>query len=179
MGRQDALHVSLTKKRKLTLSAQVVDGYHAQMNLIQQKIDVEAWLATRTLDFICVEAWDHREYLAWAKRHHTPYYMINDGSFKTPRGSYDDPDFRQADRPDEDPLPGEELEEQPHVDNSLDPTEYDAGFMDRYKLGIGGVCLVNTEANFARGLGHIDEIADRVQSGERWGQKIVSTIGVT
>lgn len=171
--------VAQEKRRKLVLSAQVVDGYHADTNLVQQKIDLEAWLASRTLDFVCVQAWDHRQYLSWARRYHTPYYLIHDqDSFKTPGGYRDDPEWHQDDRPDEDPVPGEELEEQPHVGNSLDPTEYDAGFADRYKLDIDGVCLVNGGGNFARRLGHVDEFTDRVQRGERWGQKIVSAIEV-
>jgi hypothetical protein len=171
--------VAQEKRRKLTLSAQVVDGYHADMNLVQQKIDLEAWLASRTLDFVCVQAWEHREYLAWARRYHTPYYLIHDQDpFNTPGGWRHDPDWQQADRRDEDPEPGEELEKQPHVNSSLDPTEYDVGFKDRYALGIDGVCLVNGGGNFARRLGHVNEFADRVRTGETWGQKIVSSIEV-
>src|SRR5208337_1137160 len=118
------------------------------------------------LDFICVQAWDHRRYLSWARRYGIPYYLVQDnGSFKTAGA---DPDWQQEDRPDEDPTPGEEHQVQPHVDSTLDPTECDAGFLDRYQLGIDGVCVVNNffSGNFCRRLGHVQEMAERVKTGE-------------
>jgi hypothetical protein len=150
-----------------------VEGYHAGMSLIEQKIDLEAWLAVGVLDFVCVQAWEQAKYLALARKYHTPYYAIQDqDSFKTPGGYRDDPEWLQEDRPDEDPLPGEELEEEPHLNNYLDPTEYDQGFLDRYRLGVDGVVLVNGGGNFARRLGHLEEIAQRARSGQLWGQEI-------
>ncbi len=164
--------VSQKKGRKLALSAMVTDGYHANMNLVEQKIDLQGWLASKTLDFICVQAWDHRQYLSWAKRYKTPYYLIHDqDSFKTPRGYRDDPDWHQPDRPDEDPVPGEESRAQPHVNSALDPTECDEGFLELYKLGIDGVCPVNNGGNFVRRLGHVEEMAERVKLREVWGQR--------
>jgi hypothetical protein len=171
--------VAQQKGKKIVLSAQVTDGYHAGMTLAEQKIDLEAWLASGALDFICVQAWDHHPYLSWAKRHHTPYYLIHDqDSFKIPGGWRQDPDWQQSDRSDEDPTPGEENQAQPHLNSSLDPTECDAGFLDRYKLGIDGVCLVNNGGNYARRLGHVQEMAERVTTGEAWGQKIGPIIEV-
>jgi hypothetical protein len=161
------------KGQKLALSASVVDGYHAGMNLAEQKIDLEGWLASGVLDFICVQAWEHAKYLALTKKYHTPYYAIQDqDSFKTPGGYRDDPEWRQEDRPDEDPVPGEELEEEPHLNNCLDPSEYDQGFLDRYRLGVDGVVLVNGGGNFARRLGHVEEMTQRTKSREIWGQEI-------
>lgn len=178
--------VASRKNRKLALSAMVVDGYHARrnghlMSLKDQKIDLEAWLASRTLDFICVEAWDHSRHLALAKRYHTPYYAIQDQeSIRVPGGSRDDPEWRVAGQPAHDPVPGEELESQPPVNATLDPTEYDQAFLPRYRMGIDGACIVNGDlsADFPRRLGHIQEMAERVKTGERWGQKIGPRIEV-
>ncbi len=171
--RQSLDRVAQAKGRKMALSASVVEGYHAEMSLAQQKIDLEAWLASGTLNFVCVQAWDQAKYLALARKYHTPYYSIQDmDSFKTPGGYRDDPEWQQEDRPDEDPLPGEEFEKEPHLNNNLDPTEFDRGFLERYRLGVDGVMPVNAGGNFVRRLGHIDEMAARVKSGQVWGQEI-------
>lgn len=165
--------IGRAKGRRLALSAAVVDGYHAKMNLIEQRIDLEAWLSGNLLDFVCVQAWDHSRYLAWAKRARTPYYAVQDQNrFEVSATSGQDPEWQQAERPDEDPVPGEELAEQPHVNSSLDPTEYDRGFLARYREGVDGVCLHN---NFMGGrytgrLGHVDEMAARTRTGQVWGQ---------
>jgi hypothetical protein len=170
--------VASRKNRKLALSAMVVDGYHARrngrpMSLEEQKIDLEAWLASGTLDFICVEAWDHSKHLALAKRFHTPYYAIQDQeSIKVPGGHLDDPDWLVEGHRDHDPLPGEELESQPPVNASLDPMEYDQAFLPRYRMGVDGACIVNGGGNFLRRLGHMKEMAERVKTGKVWGQRI-------
>lgn len=69
-------------------------------------------------------------------------------SFNTPGGYRDDPEWQQEeeDRPDEDPLPGEEFKEEPHLNNCLDPN---TGFLDGYRLGVDGVALVNAGGKFA------------------------------
>ena len=171
--RQSLDAVVTKRKQRISLSVSVVEGYHAGMSLAEQKIDLEAWLASGTLDFVCVQAWEQAQYLALARKYHVPYYSIQDqDSFKTPGGYRDDPEWQQEDRPDEDPLPGEELEEEPHLNNSLDPTEYDRGFLDRYRLGVDGVVLVNAGGKFARRLGHVKEMGERAGTGQIWGQRV-------
>jgi hypothetical protein len=167
--------VGRNKRRRLALSAAVVDGYHAKMTLIEQRIDLEAWLAGGCLDFVCVQAWDHARYLAWAKRSHTPYYAVQDQNrFEVSVPSSLDPEWQQKERPDEDPLPGEERQSQPHVNSSLDPTEYDRGFLKRYQEGVDGVCLHNNflGGRFTGRLGHLDEMAERARTGEIWAQVV-------
>lgn len=169
--RQSLDTVAQSKGRKIALSAQVVDGYHAKATLAEQKIDLEAWLASRALDFICVQALDNAQYLAWAKRYHTPYYLINDGApFTDAQYEALDPEYEKG-LLDHDPLPGEEFQEQPFVSNTPDPTEWDAGFLERYRLGIDGVCMVNAGGSFFRRAGHVEEMAERVKTKERWGQR--------
>lgn len=171
--RQSLNKIATKKGQKLALSASVVEGYHAGMSLIEQKIDLEAWLASGALEFVCVQAWEQAKYLALARKYRTPYYAIQDqDSFKTPGGYRDDPEWQQEDRPDEDPLPGEELQEEPHLNNYLDPVEYEQGFLDRYRLGVDGVVLVNGGGNFARRLGHVEEMAQRARVGQLWGHEI-------
>jgi hypothetical protein len=177
--RQQLDAVGRSKRRRLSLSAAVVDDYHAKMTLLEQRIDLEAWLAGGCLDFVCVQAWDHTPYLAWAKRSHTPYYAVQDQDrFEFHGGKVLDPEWQQQSRPDEDPLPGEERQAQPHVNSALDPIEYDRGFLKRYQQGVDGVCLHN---NFLGGrstgrLGHLDEMAQRARSGEVWGQEVGPTL---
>lgn len=166
--------VGRSKRRRLALSAAVVDGYHAKLSLIEQRIDLEAWLASGCLDFVCVQAWDHSRYLAWAKRARTPYYAVQDQNrFEVGVSSNLDPEWQQKKRADEDPTPGEELHAQPHVNSSLDPSEYDRGFLARYRDGADGVCLHNNfmGARYAGRLGRPDEMAERARTGQVWGQE--------
>jgi len=177
--------VAANKGRNLALSAMVVDGYHARhnghpMSLADQKIDLEAWLASHNLDFICVEAWDHSKHLAVAQRYHTPYYAIQDQeSIKTPDGYRDDPEWLSVGHPEHDPLPGEELLAQPPLQPTLDPSEYEKAFFTRYRMGVDGTCMVNSSGNFIRRLGHIEEMAERVRTGKVWGQNIGRRITIS
>ncbi len=160
---------------KIKLSVLVVDGYHAGMNLEEQRIDLEAWLATGAMDFICVQAWDQPKYLSLARRYGAAYYCISDqDSFNVPGGWRNDPDWQQEDRADEDPLPGEEFEAEPHLNSSLDPAEYDKGFLDRYRIGVDGVCVVNNFVGWRTmgRMGHVEEMAQRAKTGKIWGQEI-------
>ena len=112
--------VARSKRQKLALSAMVVDGYHANMTLAEQKIDLEGWLSSRALDLVCVQALDHTQYLAWAKRHHTPYYLISEAGMPEPFGKAVDPEYNKG-IADHDPLPGEEFQEQPSVADAFGP----------------------------------------------------------
>jgi hypothetical protein len=156
---------------RIKLSALVTDGYHARATLEEQKINLNAWLSSGNLDVIGVQAWDHAKYLSLARHHGVKYFAIHDtDSFRFPPG--EDPQWRQTDRPDEDPLPGEELQSQPHLNNALDPTEYDEGFLKHYRLGVDGVCVINNFMGMRSTgrLGHVEEMWRRSASGEVWGQ---------
>lgn len=158
-------------ERRLALSASVVDGYHAFGDLAGQRIDLAGWLAGGLLDFVCVQAWDIAPYVALARRHGVPLYAIMDQeSVDEPRGKRFDPAWRQPTRPDEDPLPGEELENAPHVNSTLDPTEYDRGALRYYRAGADGIALVNACGAYGRRLGHVEEIAGRTAAGSIFGQ---------
>jgi hypothetical protein len=172
--RQALDKVSQAKARKIVLSANVVDGFHARSTLAQQKIDLEAWLASRTLDFICVEARDHAPYIKLAKQYNTPYYVHQDN--EPPLGQANDPDW-QADH---DPLPGEELMESTPLNNYLHPTEWEAAALAAYRQGAAGICVVN---HFDGGrptgrLGHVDEMPGRIARKEVWGQLVGSAIQI-
>ncbi|MCX7669548.1 MAG: hypothetical protein N2439_05695 [Anaerolineae bacterium] len=163
--------VARARRRPLALSASVVDGYHAFTDLAGQRIDLATWLADGLLDFVCVQAWDIVPYVALARRHGVPIYAIMDQeSVDEPRGKRFDPAWQQPTRRDEDPLPGEELEEAPHVNSTLDPTEYDRGARRYYCAGADGIALVNAYGAYGRRLGHIEEIARRTTEGRIFGQ---------
>jgi hypothetical protein len=172
--------VSRAKGTKLALSAQVADGLHWP-SLEEQKVDLEGWLATGALDFICVEAWEQAKYVALAKRYRIPYYSIQDNesfNIRTEMDLKNDPDWYQP--PLKDPWASLELQEQPYIENTLDPTEYDRGFLGRYQVGADGVCLVNNMWGWRSTgrLGHIEEMQRRVKTGEVWGQEVGPTIKV-
>jgi hypothetical protein len=172
--RQDLNRAAELKRRKIALSASVVDGYHARSTLVQQRIDLEAWLASGALDFICVEARDHSPYVSLAKRYHTPYYAHQDN--EPPRGQTSDPEWAA----DHDPVPGEELQEAPHLNNTLDPTEWDQAALDYFQRGIDGICVVNNFMGWRSTgrLGHVQELADRIRTGCVWGQQVGPPIQV-
>jgi len=167
--RQALDKVARSKGRKLALSAMLVDGHIWKLTLLEQRIDLEAWLAAGYFDFVCLEAWEPTaKYIALAKRYNTPYYSIQDNeSFKQ-----NDPEWEQK-RP-EDEWASQEMLEQPFTERTLDPTEYDQGFLQRYRLGADGACLVNNMWGWRSTgrLGHIDEMAARVKSREVWGQEV-------
>ncbi len=163
--------VASARGRRIALSASVVDGYHAACGLAEQRIDLAAWLASGALDCICVQAWDVAPYAALARRHHVPLIAILDQeSVDVPGGKRADPAWQQATRPDEDPTPGEEYADAPHVNSTLDPTEYDRGALRAYRAGADGIALVNAFGAYGRCLGDADQIARRVATGAIFGQ---------
>ncbi|MCK5526396.1 MAG: hypothetical protein KAJ05_04560, partial [Candidatus Latescibacteria bacterium] len=174
--RQSLDVLSEKKGRKMALSAQMVEGYHARrkgrlMTLADQKIDLEAWLAEGLLDFVCVQAWDQRKYLAIAQKYDVPYYTLVDNGSIGPLG-LDDPEWMQDARPDEDPLAGEELEKEPHVGSTMDPGEWDRTVLEHAPPGAAGVMICNASGLFIRRLGHVDEMAERIEKGLVWGQEL-------
>jgi len=169
--------VARARGRRIALSASVVDDYHAFCGLAEQRIDLEAWLAGGALDFICVQAWDIAPYVALARRHNVPLIAILDQeSVDVPGGKRADPAWQQETRPDEDPLPGEEYADAPHVNSTLDPTEYDRGALRCYRAGADGIALVNAFGTYGRRLGHVDEIAQRVATGRIFGQSVSASL---
>ena len=166
--RQALDRILLTKGRRIALSVNVVDGFHAGSTLVEQKIDLEAWLNTHALDFICVEAHDHAPYLKLARLHNTPYYVHQDN--EPPRGWTNDPDWKE----DHDPVPGEELQKSPHINNTLNPTEWEAAALAAYRQGADGVCIVNNFGGWRSTgrLGHVDEMSDRIAHKQIWGQQV-------
>jgi hypothetical protein len=176
--RQMLDEVGQKKGQRISLSALVVDGYHAHATLADQKIDLEAWLSSGDLDFIGVQAWEHAPYLILAKHYGVPYYALQDnGSIRTDGV---DPEWVQEDRPDEDPLPGEEFEEHPHLNSSLDPTEYDEVALRYYQMGADGFSLINNFVGMhsTNRLGHVEEMSQRVKTGAIWGQVVGPTIKI-
>jgi hypothetical protein len=161
--------------KKIALSVNVVDGFHAHANLAQQKIDLEAWLTTGVLDFICVEAYEHAPYLALARKHNVRYYAHQDN--EPPRGQTNDPEWKD----DHDPLPGEEFLESPPMPNSLDPLEWQKIAFDRYKEGVDGICIVNNFSGWKSTgrLGHVKELSARIAARAVWGQEIGPRIEFT
>lgn len=166
---------------RLALSATVVEGYHARdgwgrrLTLADQRIDLEGWIRAGRLDFVCVEAWDHTAYRELARAAGIPYYIVHDGeSVNVPGGFREDPSWSRGDAPNEDPVPGEETAADPPLNSSLDPTEYDELIVSRRRYEADGLCIPNNFMGWRciRRLGHWDEARERMERGERWGQRI-------
>lgn len=165
--------VGRSKGRHLALSAIVVDGYHAGASLEKQRIDLDLWLKSGDLDFVCVQAWDHTAYRPIAERHGVPYFITHDNDTIHYPGRLKDPEWQQLDQPDEDPLPGQELEEEPHVNSSLDPKEYYEFCLDRTaKYHPEGFCFINNfyGTRSLGCLGHPDDMRTALAAGMPWGQ---------
>lgn len=169
-AKQELGKVEKQKGKTIALSAMVVDRCFSSLSLSEQKIDLEGWLASGALDFVCVQAWDIQPYVEVAKRYKTPLYAIQDNdSIRTPRGSRDDPEWGNWN----DPQPGEEHEESPRRISCLDPTEWEEAARKYYRAGAVGIAVVNAfmNANFARRLGHVKEIEERFGKGQAWGHE--------
>lgn len=172
--------VGRSKGRRLSLGANVVDGYHARkpdgtlLTLADQRIDLDAWTSKGLLDFVCVEAWDFRPYLASARRAGIPYYHVMDGeSIDVPGGFRDDPEWRLVRKVQEDPVPGEELQEEIILNSSLDPSEYQRFASRRLAEGGDGLCIVNQFMGWRclNRLGHAGEMAAWDAAGEVWNRR--------
>jgi hypothetical protein len=153
--------VGRKKGRHLALSAIAVDGYHAGSTLAEQRIDLDLWMKSGDLDFVCVEAWDHSEYRRIAEKHGVPYFITHDNETIHYPGRFKDPEWQQQDKADEDPVPGEELEEEPHLNSTLHPTEYYEFCLDRMaKYRPDGFCFINNFYGMRSlgCLGHPDDI---------------------
>jgi len=169
-AKQELGKIEKQKGKTIALSAMVVDRCFSSLSLSEQKIDLEGWLASGALDFVCVQAWDFQAYVEGAKRYKTPLYAIQDNdSIRTPRGSRDDPEWGNWN----DPQPGEEHEESPRRISCLDPTEWEEAARKYYRAGADGIAVVNAfmNANFARRLGHVKEIEERFGQGQAWGHE--------
>ncbi len=178
-ARQRLNEIARRKGRKLQLSAMVVEGDHAYLTLLQQKIDLEAWLKSGALDFVCVQAWDQEPFLAMGSKYNVPHYAIQDvRSIRAPW--LQDPEWQQDDRPDEDPVPGEELEDAPHLNTILDPLEYDEIALKGLREGAEGICIVNNFLGWRSTgrLGHTDEMQERLRTGQVWGQEVGPSIRI-
>lgn len=170
-------------RKALPLSATMVEGAHARdehgniMTLEDQRIDLEAWLATGALDFVCVQTWRHQRYIEMAHRYGAKYYCEFDNApMENPGGQYDDPDPGWSEA--EDPVPGEELLDQPPINNVLDPLEVYAVASKLYRAGADGVCFINYAGRSLGRLGHADELEERVKAKAIWGQEIGPAISI-
>ena len=174
------------KKRKIQLSANVADGFRGDLSLVQQKVDLEAWLASGALDFVCVEAVEHTPYIALARRYRTPYYALQDND--PPRGEGSSPHWEPGHDPfdgkhpwviGKDPLPGEEIETEPYVNDTLDPLEWQKIALDRQTEGADGILFANhPDWRSSNRLGHLEEMAQLAAKKQIWSQEVGQSIRV-
>ena len=85
----------------------------------------------------------------------------------------EDPVWTQPGQLNEDPLPGDELMDQPRLCSSLDPTEYYEFCLDRMAAyQPEGFCFINNfyGARSLGCLGHPDEMKAALATGMPWGQ---------
>lgn len=169
----DDYEIKLNKK--LEFSINIVEGYHAKLSFEEQKIDYEKILQTKTLDFICVQAWDVKKYSSLARSYQIPYFAIRDGdSIYYKNGSSDDPLWVLSNgEMQDDPIPGEEHIEQPPIKNCFTPQELYMDFAKKYQEGADGACIVNRfmDSGCIRNIGHVDEVIENAKSGKIYGQE--------
>lgn len=167
--------ISQDKGKRLVLSATMVEGAHARdedrrmMTLEDQRIDFEGWVASGALDFVCVQTWRHDRYIGTAHRHGVRYYCEYDNvPPETPGGREDTPEWCDQ----EDPVPGEELHEQPPIVSSVDPLEMYRAALKQLRAGADGVSFMNFAGRSMGRLGHLNEMEELAAAGKIWGQTI-------
>jgi hypothetical protein len=112
--RETADQAAKERGRYVKLSVSMVDKYHARMSLADQKLDFEALLASRLLDFVCVQAFDLRPFAETAHRCHTPIYGIREADSPFNDTWMEMPTWLLVDgKQGDDPKAGEEFMEQP------------------------------------------------------------------
>lgn len=173
--------IDQVKDTRLPLSVTLVEGAHARnaagkiMTLEDQRIDLEAWLASGALDFVCVQTWRHEQYIDLVHRYGARYYCEFDNvPLDAPGGQIDDPEWCDA----EDPLPGEELLEQPPINNVLDPREVYAAALKQYRNGADGICFINYGGRTLGRLGHVEDLEVLTSRNATWGQEIGQEIRI-
>ena len=159
--RRELDRIGSGRDRRIEMSATLVEGFNARdehdnlLSLEQQKIDLEAWLASGALDFICVQTTQHEPLIAMAHRYGVKYFcQCGNGPLDDPEGGENVPEWCDAD----DPQPGEELMDQPPVSPCLDPLEIYEEALKYYRAGADGISFLNMGGRSLGRLGHIDEI---------------------
>lgn len=165
--------------KTLALSATMVEGNHARgeggklLSLADQKIDFEGWMATGALSFVCVQTWRHERYIDVAHRYGVKYYcQYDEVPPDTPGGREDVPGWAEQ----EDPLPGEEKDEQPQIYSRVDPLEIYAAALKQLRAGADGVSFMNVDRRCLSRMGHLGELEQWVETGQIWGQKVGEAI---
>lgn len=160
--------------RPIQFSMTFVDGYHAGKSLEEQKINFEALMRERLLDFVMVEAWDMKKYCDLAHRYKTPIYAVQDGeSIYYPGGFRQDPLWKLPDgRQQDDPAAGEELLAQPDIRSCLTPGELNIALDRFYTAGADGAAFINRFMGdlTIRDSGCAARVKARAASGEIYGQ---------
>ncbi len=167
------------KGRKLSLSAEVVDGHYCGLSLTQQRIDLEAWLKTGCLDYMAVER-TNEPYRPAPGDHPIEYYVDLGRRLGTPVYPRQDTSIEGMDPPcamfgcsdlDNDPLFGDELLDDPKVQPYCGPEHYEKRILQFYEMGAQRVVLSNRWDGWLtlRRLGHQKELEDRTKTGKAYG----------
>ena len=176
------------KGRRLWLSADLVDGYYANLTLTEQRVDLEAWLKTGVLDYICIEqtrhpavpyAPDHdmQHYIEMGKRLGVPIYPRQDQLMP----DMEKPCAMTSVRPwvlDDDGTKADLQEPEPVIHPQCGPLHYQVQMERLYRMGAEKIELSNRWQSRLtnRRLGHRAETQARIRKGEvfgvRYGQPI-------
>jgi hypothetical protein len=181
--RETADQAAKERGRYVKVSVSMVDNYHARRPLADQKIDVESLVASRLLDFVCVQAFDLRPFAETAHRYHTPLYGIREADmpFNATWAGFELPTWLLADGGEaDDPKAGEEFMEQPPIGSCGTPAEVNIGMVNQYRCGADGICFSNQFMDNLqiRRCGHPEELERRVLEahvpyGQSYGQPII------
>jgi hypothetical protein len=171
--------VGRRKGRKLSLSADVVDGYYCGLTLTQQRIDLEAWLKTGCLDYVSIER-TNEPYRPATGDHPIEYYIDLGRRMGTPVYPRQDQVIEGMDPPcaiygcselDSDPLIGDELLDDPKAQPYCGPEHYEKRTLQYYQMGAQRVMLSNRWDGWLslRRLGHRKELEERTKTGKVFG----------
>jgi hypothetical protein len=167
------------KKRRLSLSAELVDGHYVGLTLTQQRVDLAAWMKTGCLDYVGIERTnepfrpvpgDHEMdyYIDLGRRLGVPVYPRQDTLIE---GMAPPCAMTSISTLDSDPLIGDEFLDDPKIQPYCGPDHYEKRILQFYKMGAGRVVLSNRWDAWLtlRRLGHRAELEKRTQTGTIFG----------
>ncbi|MFC1452854.1 hypothetical protein ACFLSJ_05860 [Verrucomicrobiota bacterium] len=176
--------VGCRKGRRLGLSAEVVDGYYVALSLSEQRVDLEAWLRTGALDYVCVEQTreptrphppDHKidYYIALGRRLGVPVYPRQDSLME----GMQPPCAMDSVSPwvlDDDGTWADLEEPEPVIHPYCGPMHYEKRILQLYEMGAERIGLSNRWGGWLtlRRLGHRDELEQRTRRGEVFGVRL-------
>ena len=164
----------IKKNKKIKVSLLLVEYYHSRCTLEEQAINFEKLMASKTLDFVCLETNEPEKYIPIAHKYgvkfhgiidsESPYFNDNskDPLWKLPDGSITD-----------DPVAGSEFIKEEFEPTWPAPFEFVNMMDDFYDAGADGIAKVNSFMGslYFRDCGHSELVKKHAEEQSVFGQK--------